>query len=209
MTDTGPPSGLSRLCNVVLIEPRYPPGMENITQTTSMDPRAEVAVDDRGFTMTRWIDAPRERVWRAWTDPGQLAQWWGPHGYTNPVAEADVRPEGRLRIVMRSPDSVDFPMSGQFLDVDPPSRLVFTDEVGDEAPAVWHETLDGYRPSLPPGSPLRITVTVTFEERDGGTLLTIANAFASDEDRDAVMRMGAASGWSESLEKLEALVTAG
>lgn len=181
--------------------------MEKLPQTVSIDRRVDVAVDDRMFTLSRWLDAPRDRVWRAWTDGRELAQWWGPHGYTNPVAEADVRPEGALRIVMRSPDNVDLQMSGRFLDVDPPYRLVFTDEVAD-GPAIWHETLDGYRPSLPPGSPLRITVTVTFEERDGGTQLTIESAFASDEDRDAVMRMGAANGWSESLEKLEALVTA-
>ncbi len=181
--------------------------MEKLPQTRSIDRRVDVAVDDRAFTLSRWLDAPRDRVWRAWTDQRELAKWWGPHGYTNPVVEADVRPEGELRIVMRSPDNVDLPISGQFLDVDPPSRLVFTDEVAD-GPAMWHEALDGYRPSLPPGSPLRVTVTVTFEERDGGTQLTIESEFASDEDRDAVMRMGAASGWSESLEKLEALVTA-
>ena len=181
--------------------------MEKTPQTMSIDRRVDVAVDDRAFTLTRWFDAPRDRVWRAWTDQRELAQWWGPHGYTNPVVEADVRPEGGLRIVMRSPDDVELSMSGQYLDVEPPSRLVFTDEVTD-GPAVWHEALDGHRPSLPPGSPLRMTVTVTFEELDGGTQLTIESAFASDEDRDAVMRLGAASGWSESLERLEALVTA-
>ena len=181
--------------------------MEKTPQTMSIDRRVDIAVDDRAFTLSRWLDAPRDRVWRAWTDQRELAKWWGPHGFTNPVAEADVRPEGELRIVMRSPDNVDLPMSGQYLDVEPPSRLVFTDEVGADAPAVWYDTLDGYRPSLPPRSPLRIVVTVTFEERDGGTQLTIESEFASDEDRDAVMRLGAASGWSESLEKLEAFVT--
>lgn len=165
-------------------------------------------MDERAFTLTRWLDAPRDRVWRAWTDPTELARWWGPHGYTTPVVAADPRPEGGLRIVMRSPDGMEIPITGEFVDVDPPSRLVFVDEVGEDAPASWHETLGRYRPSLPPGSPLRTVVTVTFEERDGGTLLTITSAFASDEDRDAVMRVGAVSGWSESLEKLETLIAA-
>src|SRR5918996_5662651 len=151
--------------------------MHDEPQTMSVDRRVEVDVDERAFTLTRWFDAPRDRVWRAWTDSRELARWWGPHGYTNPVVELDARPEGELRIVMRSPDNAEIPISGEFLDVDPPSRLVFTDEVGDGAPATWHDTLAGYRPSVPPGSPLRTVVTVTFEERDGGTLLTIASTF--------------------------------
>jgi uncharacterized protein YndB with AHSA1/START domain len=192
----------------VFTEPRYPPRMDTSPPSSSTDPRVGIAVKEREFTLTRWFDAPRERVWRAWTDPQELAAWWGPHGYTNPVVEADMRPGGRLRIVMRSPDGVDFPAVGEFLAVEPPSRLVFTDDVGDEAPAEWRASLDEKRPSSPPGSPLRIVVEVTLEERDGGTLLTVTDTFASDEDRDAIMRDGAVEGWSESMERLEALVTA-
>ena len=93
---------------------------------------------------------------------------------------------------MRSPEGVDFPVVGEFLEVDPPSRIVFTDDVADEAPAEWRARLDGNRPS----------------SQDGGTLLSVRDTFASDEDRDAIMRHGAVSGWSESMERLEALVTA-
>ena len=172
-----------------------------------MDPRVEVAVADRAFTLTRWLDAPRDRVWRAWTDPRELAQWWGPHGFTNPVAEADVRPGGSLRIVMRSPEGEEFPMSGEFLEVDPPARLVFTDDITDEMPAEWRARIDSYRPSRRRG---RVRIAVTSRSRSGmaGRYSWIRNTFASDEDRDAVMRDGAASGWSESMERLEALVTA-
>jgi uncharacterized protein YndB with AHSA1/START domain len=182
--------------------------MDPVPPSASIDPRVEVSVAERSFTLTRWFDAPRKRMWRAWTDPRELAAWWGPHDYSNPVVEADLRPGGSLRIVMRSPDGVDFPATGQFLEVDPPSRLVFTDDVNDEAPAEWRARLDSYRPSLPAGAPLRLVVSVTFEERDGGTLLSITNGFASEEDRDAIMRDGAVSGWSESLERLESLVSA-
>lgn len=174
---------------------------------TRTNPNVEVTVGDRSLTLSRWFDAPRDRVWRAWTDPEQLAKWWGPHGYTNPTAIAEARPGGKLRIVMRSPEGIDYPVTGEFVEVDPPSRLVFTD-VADEAPAEWRETLDSYRTATPAGSPLRMVVTVSFEERDGGTELTIATAFASDDDRDAVLRMGTVSGWSESLEKLETFLQA-
>jgi uncharacterized protein YndB with AHSA1/START domain len=178
------------------------------TLAAPTDPRVEVALADRSFTLTRWFDAPRERVWRAWTDPRELAAWWGPHGFTNPEVEADIRPGGRLRIVMRSPEGVDFPAVGEFLEVEPPSRLVFTDDITDQAPAEWRASLDRNRPSSPAGSPLRIVVAVSFIERDGGTLLTVTDTFASNEDRDAIMRDGAVAGWSESMERLEALVTA-
>lgn len=186
----------------------YPPRMDTETQSAGTDPRVEVDVAERSFTLTRWIDAPRERVWRAWTDPRELAAWWGPHGYTNPVVKADFRPGGELRILMRSPENVDFPMVGEFIAIEPPSRLVFTDDISDNAPAEWRARLDRNRPSQPAGSPLRMVVEVTFEERDGGTLLTVTDTFVSDEDRDAIMRDGAVSGWSESMERLEALVTA-
>jgi uncharacterized protein YndB with AHSA1/START domain len=171
------------------------------------DERVGVALGDRSMTLTRWINAPRERVWRAWTDPAELAQWWGPHGYTNLVAEFDAAPDAPYRIVMHSPEGIDYPISGHLIEVDPPNRLVFTDEAVDMPPD-WQAVLDDYTPSTPRGTELRIHVTVTFDERDGGTLLTIASRFASDEERDAVVRMGAASGWSESLEKLDRLVTA-
>jgi uncharacterized protein YndB with AHSA1/START domain len=174
---------------------------------TRIDPDLEVTVANQALTLSRWFDAPRERVWKAWTDPERLASWWGPHGFTNPTAIAEARPGGRLRIVMRSPDGVDYPVVGEFVEVDPPSRIVFTD-TADEAPAEWRSTLDSFRTATPAGTPLRMIVTVSFEERDGGTQLTIVSEFASDDDRDAVMRMGAVSGWSESLDKLETLLRA-
>jgi uncharacterized protein YndB with AHSA1/START domain len=170
--------------------------------------RVQVSVADRAVTLTRWLDAPREHVWAAWTDPAQLALWWGPNDFTTPVVRTDLRTGGALRIVMRSPAGGDYPIVGEYLEIVPPSRLVFTD-LADELPADWHAQLDRERSPETRGRPLRIVVTVTFEERDGGTLLTIANAFESDDERDAVMRLGAADGWAEMLEKLDKLLTAG
>jgi uncharacterized protein YndB with AHSA1/START domain len=63
-------------------------------------------------TIVRIIKAPRVRVWTAWTDPKQMAQWWGPNIFTTPVCEMDVRLGGLYRLVMRSPDGVDYPIKG-------------------------------------------------------------------------------------------------
>ena len=177
------------------------------TDEAARDERVDIAIADRSMTMTRWFDAPRDRVWRAWTDPSELAQWWGPHGYTNPISEADARPDGSYRIVMHSPEGIDYPTTGRFLEVDPPNRLVFTDEATDMPPD-WQAALDAHTPSTPAGTELRIVNTVTFEDRDDGTLLTITSAFLSNEERDAVVKLGAISGWSESFEKLDSLLAA-
>ena len=70
--------------------------------------------NERKVLITRVLDAPRSLVFTLWTDPQHMAQWWGPHGFTNPICEMDVRVGGGLRIVMRAPDGVDYPMTGTF-----------------------------------------------------------------------------------------------
>src|SRR5678815_4258877 len=82
---------------------------------------------DRELVLTRIIDAPREAVYRAWTEPELLKQWFAPLPYTTPVAEMDVRTGGATLIVMRSPDGQDMPMPGVYLEVVPNERIVFTD----------------------------------------------------------------------------------
>src|SRR6201993_1212255 len=81
--------------------------------------------------MTREFNAPRELVFKAWTDARQVAQWWGPKGFTNPVCEIDVRVGGKIRIDMRGPDGTVYPMTGTFRDVYVPARLVFMCEARD------------------------------------------------------------------------------
>src|SRR5271165_2323329 len=81
---------------------------------------------ERELVITRIFDAPRELVFRMWTDPRHVAQWWGPDGFTNPVCEMDVRPGGALHIVMRGPDGTQYPMRGEFREIIEPERLVFT-----------------------------------------------------------------------------------
>src|ERR1700740_1278719 len=81
---------------------------------------------EREIVITRVFDAPREAVFKAWTDAKELAQWWGPKGFTNPVCEIDARVGGAIRIHMRSPDGTVYPMKGEFREIVPPERLGLT-----------------------------------------------------------------------------------
>lgn len=169
--------------------------MTEIVRKTNVD------VTGNEVIFTRIIDAPRELVFEAWTDPKHLAQWWGPKGFTNPVCQVDLRPGGAYRIVMRSPEGVDYPMRGVYLEVKAPERLVFTD-IMDEHPTEWHEALNKYRQGEGKAAQELVT-TVTFEEQHGKTKLTIMSRFASAADRDAFLKMGMSEGWAQSLERLE------
>ena len=91
---------------------------------------AETPPLDREFTITRVFDAPRELVWQAWTDPEHMSRWFGPHGFTTPVATVtmDVRPGGTFEFTMVSDDDGnEIPSGGTFLEVVEPERLVWRD----------------------------------------------------------------------------------
>src|SRR5205807_8604970 len=103
-------------------------------------------VEEKDLLLTRVFDAPRERVWKAWTDPKQVAQWWGPAGFTNPRCEVHARPGGVLRIDRRAPDRTVYPMAGLYREVVAPERHVFS------APALDHNAQ----------APCRVTDTVTY-----------------------------------------------
>src|SRR5258708_32748679 len=85
------------------------------------------APSDRDLVLTRLIDAPREKVFRAWTEPELLKQWFAPLPYTTPVVETDLRPGGSSLVVMRGPDGTEMPNRGVYLEVVKNERLVFTD----------------------------------------------------------------------------------
>jgi uncharacterized protein YndB with AHSA1/START domain len=144
---------------------------------------------DRELVLTRIIDAPRERVFMAWTDPKQLAQWWGPHGMTTPVCEMDLRPGGVFRTVLRSADGVEYPNQGVFLEIMEPERLVFTDAFEE-----------GWRPS----QHAFMAAVVTFEEHDGKTKYTARALHWSAADREKHEQMGFHKGWGETTDRLEA-----
>ncbi len=155
-----------------------------------------VPTEEPIITTTRVFDAPRELVFRAWTDPEQLAQWWGPHGFTNPVCETDPRPGGLWRIDMQGLDGTIYPNKGQYLEVVKPERIVYTDVV-DEGAEAWGDT--------PPPSALH---TVTFANEGGKTRITTVTRLGSVAARDAMVEMGAIAGWTQSLDRLESLLAA-
>jgi uncharacterized protein YndB with AHSA1/START domain len=143
--------------------------------------------DKRELHITRIFDAPRDLMFKVWTDPKHVAQWWGPKYFTNPVCEMDVRPGGALLIHMQGPDGVIYPMKGVFNEVVVPERLVFTAEaLAGEA-----------------GEPmLEDVTTVTFEEVDGKTLLTV-HAIVTKSTPEAEGALdGMEQGWNEQLDKL-------
>ena len=143
----------------------------------------------REVTLTRDFDAPPSLVFQMWTEAKHLAKWWGPHGFTNPVCDIDARPGGAIRIHMRAPDGVVYPMTGTFREVVPPKRLVFM------AVAEDHD-----------GNPLLESLTtVTFEEHAGKTKVIVQAKAVGLAPVAAQMLAGMEAGWTQSLERLEAL----
>ena len=142
-------------------------------------------------TLTRVFDTPRALVWKAWTDPKMMMQWFGPRGFTNPVCELDIRVGGALRIVMRGPDGNDYPMKGVFREVSPPERLVFTNIATDTD---GKHLLEG-------------ETTVILAEKDGKTALTLKTHAVGLVPLAPQMLAGMEAGWTQSIDKLEELMT--
>jgi uncharacterized protein YndB with AHSA1/START domain len=147
--------------------------------------------DSRDLVLTRLIDAPREKVYRAWTDAELLKKWFAPAPVTTPKAELDVRPGGANRITMRLPDGTEMPNAGVYLEVVPNERLVFTDAF-----------TDAWTPSEKPF----MTVILTFENEGGKTRYTARVRHWNDADRQAHENMGFHKGWGQCADQLEALV---
>ena len=146
---------------------------------------------DRELVLTRLINAPREKVYRAWTDPEILKKWFAPLPYTTPVAELDVRPGGANLIVMRGPDGKDLPNRGVYLEVVPNQKLVST---------------DAYVKAWEPSEKPFMTLILTFEDEGGKTRYTARVRHWTVADREAHEKMGFHGGWSLCTDQLEALV---
>jgi uncharacterized protein YndB with AHSA1/START domain len=151
---------------------------------------------------TRIVDGPRALVFKAWTDPRHMAQWWGPHTFTNPVCEMDVRPGGIYRILMRGPDGVEYPLKGVYREILEPERLVYTQDLA-EFPAEWKDALQEELRKAGRKLVVESLMTVKFAEHGGKTKLTIQTRFDSVVLRDAMLKRQMAEGWAESLERLE------
>ena len=135
------------------------------------------------------FDAPRELVWKAWTDPEHVAKWWGPHGMTTRVDELDLRPGGRWRYVMLAPDGSEYPQKGVFREIVPPETIVTTAEFdyGADAP---HEVVLSYR----------------FEELGDKTKFTMVITHPSVEIRRQHEAMHVVEGWNANFDSLDAYV---
>lgn len=150
----------------------------------------EIGSGKATVVITRIVDAPRELVWKAWTDPAHVAQWWGPHEFTAPLCELDLRPGGAILIHMRGPKGSPFdmimPMKGMFHEIVAPERLVFTS-------SAFHD--EAGKPQL------EVLNTVTFEDYNGKTRLTLHAVVVKSTPAVAGAIAGMEQGWAQSLEK--------
>jgi uncharacterized protein YndB with AHSA1/START domain len=142
------------------------------------------------LSLTRRVAAPPEAVFRAWIDAKHLAEWWGPKGFTNPVCQVDARMGGAIYIHMRAPDGVVYPMTGRFVEIDRPHRLVFVTAA-----------IDGEgRPTF------QVLNTVSFTGVDGGTEIALVARVRGTTPAAPQYLAGMPQGWSQSLDRLAALV---
>ena len=146
---------------------------------------------DRDLVLARIIDAPPEKLFRAWTEPELLKQRFAPLPYTTPVAELDVRPGGAILVVMRGPDGIDMPNRGVYLEVVKNERLVST---------------DAYTGAWEPSPKPFMTVILTFEHEGGKTKYTARVRHWTVADREAHEKMGFHEGWGICADQLAALV---
>ena len=144
---------------------------------------SSAALSERTLILERVFDAPRELVFEAWTDEKHAAQWWGPKWLDVVYIEMDVRPGGKWRKCMRSPDGAEFWRSGVYREVVEPERLVFTYFSDDPNSDPGHETL----------------VTVTFDEELGGKTKLILHQAVFESVAE---RYAHGSGWSSTVERL-------
>jgi len=161
------------------------------SELTPMKNRATVErKSDREIVVTRTINGPARLVFEAWTKPELFKRWWVPKTMelTLPTCEMDVRVGGKYRLVFAHGGKQVMEVFGSYLEVTPHSRLVWTNEEGDEGGAIS---------------------TLTLEEKAGKTLLVVHDLYPSKEALDAAIASGATSGLPDQLEQLDELVSQG
>jgi uncharacterized protein YndB with AHSA1/START domain len=158
------------------------------TETPSGPPRVGAGED---VVITRTLEAPRDVVFKAWTDPGELSQWFGPRGFSVPSPEFDPRPKGAVRLDMRGPDGTQYPNRGTVREIEEPERFAFETSLPDDK-----------------GSPiLHVLNTVTFSEDHGRTTLTLKAHVLDCTPAGAKFVEAMHAGWSQTLDRLGEHVT--
>jgi len=145
--------------------------------------------NDREIVISRLIHAPRDLVFKVWTDADHIKEWWGPNGFTNTIHEMNVKPGGVFRFMMHGPDNMNFP-----------NKIVYTEVVKPEKLVYVHSDDEGSQ---------RFDVTVTFEVLKDSTLLTMRTVFSTAAERERVIKeVGAIEGGNQTLDHLQAYVAA-
>lgn len=156
-------------------------------RTSDNDAFALTMPSDRELVFTRVFNAPRRRVFDAWTKPEHLVRWYGCHSSSLIVCEVDLRVGGTYRFVARMTDGTEHALSGVYRDIAPPERLVFTQRFNE------HPDKEAL-------------VALQFDERNGKTTMTMTALYRSTEDRQTALDIGIDRGTIETLERLAALL---
>jgi uncharacterized protein YndB with AHSA1/START domain len=154
------------------------------------EPKSAETVADRELVLTRLIDAPREKLFRCWTDPQLIPQWFTPPPWTTKRAEVDLRPGGSNCVVMCDPDGNEHPNPGVYLEVVKNARLVVT---------------DAYTSAWEPSPKPFMTLILTFDDEGGKTRYTARARHWSVADKEAHEKMGFHEGWGIATDQLTAL----
>ncbi|WP_240229267.1 SRPBCC domain-containing protein [Devosia lacusdianchii] len=159
------------------------------------DGRTKIDAESKTLTFSRWFRAPRLLVWKSFEDPYLLAQWWGPEGFTCPIAKLDFRVGGEWHTVIRSPDGIEIPSVRVFTDIRRPERIAYRSVPRDDA--FWNGN-----------PPPAYSTVLSFFERDGGTELVMKTEFETEQQAQDAMVRGFAEGVGQTLDKLGRLLLA-
>ena len=136
---------------------------------------------NRELSVSRLLNAPRELVWKVWTEPEHIAKWWGPNGFTNTIDKMEIKPGGIWDLIMHGPHGVDYKNKSEFIEIVKPEKISFRHLTGP-----------------------KFTTTITFAEQGNKTLLQWVMVFDSAEEMErTVKQFKADKGLQQNVDKLE------
>ncbi len=164
--------------------------------------------DKDKIVISRILDAPREFVWKCWTEPEEIARWWGPEGFTAPNVKVDLRVGGKYVFCMHGPKGTQFDKdmysAGDYIEIFPMRKIVASDYFSDE----FGNFMEPREAGMDINMPKKMDVVVTFEDaEEGKTLLTIEYPEPETKEQfEAMKKSGLVDGWNSSLDKLASVV---